>query len=526
LSLKTPRFLELRFPNGGIWTLLLFAFILRSSLYKGLKFHYPNFIFTYPFISYDGYQWISDGLHYLDKSIEATHRNPALPLIFAFLRTWGLVDSFPIIIGLLTFAFYASAYFLVRAFFSPAVSRLTVLWFFFVFRIHNFFDYVLADPWCLVLITAGLGCLVRASKQPKMLLGAAATFGLAMNFQFAPAFSAPALLWFLVTGIGVKTIREHKLVSVWSVILFLLLSLPQFAYKWIAFGSPFYSHVIHFPLIRVHLFGLPYYAVNFFSFLGWPLAVVVLYGFGRSFNARQANWQLVHFYGLCMFLFWIVCYLWLDVRFLLYLVPAWLIYAAKGVDALCLLRRLTLKGKTILQKSAIIVGVYFAISMAGIKVIAFESTVLPITPQLNVRFSSTPISEWRVTTLTFDKISTEHYDTYGTLFNLSEYYEFYRKLSKSPRSQSDDFVQDVITLADSIRQSTSSQDRIGLCDDLKSVFETKMKIHFTITRNIGDCESKNKIWIARNQVVADLLKKTPSYKVQWRGSELTLLVAN
>lgn len=525
MSFKPTRVLESRFPNGSIWTLLLFTLISFVSLYKGFRFNFPNFIFTYPFISYDGYQWMSDGLHYLDRNIDATHRNPALPLIFSLLRTLGLVDSYMVIIGLLTVGFYASAYFLLRAFFDRPTSRLTVLWFFFVFRIHNFFDYVLSDPWCLTLITLGLGFLVRAAKQPRMLPAAAVAFGLAMNFQFAPAFASPALVWFLLIGIGIKNLREHRWISIASVTLFLLLVLPQFIYKWIAFGSPLYSHVIHFPLIRVHLFGLPFYAVNFFSFLGWPLAAIVLWGFSKSFNNRDPDWQLIHFYGLCMFIFWIVCYLWLDVRFLLYLIPAWLIYAAKGIDALGLLRRLSLKGKTILQKSAIIIGVYFAISMAGIKVIAFESTVLPITPQLNLRFSATPITEWNVSTLTLDKILTEHFDNDDTLMNFNHYSGFYRGFARGPKAQSGEFVRDVLAMAKTLEKETTSSERIGLCGDLWSVFETKMKIHFTIARNIGGCGSANKYWIVRNPSVKELLDANPGFNVTWQGSELSLLKA-
>jgi hypothetical protein len=512
--------------GGVIWTLLLFILIFRICFYKGFRFQYPNFIFTYPLISYDGYQWISDGLHYLDRNIEAIHRNPALPLIFAFLRSYELTDFFPILMGLLTFAFYVSAYFLARAFFSPGICRLVVLWFFFVFRIHNFFDYVLSDPWCLVLMTTGLGCLVRVEKEPKMLLGAAVSFGLAMNFQFAPAFAAPALFWFLFNGIGIKTLKLNKAMSVCSVAVFLLLVLPQFVYKWIAFGSPLYSHVTQFPLIRVHLFGIPFYAINFFAFLGWPLALTVMYGFKKAFNSRQAEWELMHAYSLCMFFFWVICYLWLDVRFLLYLIPGWIVYAGKGIESLDLLRRLSFRGKTILQRVAILVAIYFGASMAAVRMPAFESTVLPLTPQLNVRFSSKPISEWGVSTLTIDRLTTEHFDTYETLFNFSDYYEFYRQLAKAPRGQSNEFVRDVLILAQKIAETSSSKDRIGLCEDLESVFEIKMKIHFTIARNFGKCDLKNKFWIARNKTIDKLLKENPSYAVTWRGDELSLMISN
>ena len=65
---------------------ILFLFIGLVTVYKFSINHYPNFIFNYPWITDDGFQWISDSLHYLDHRIQASHRNPALPLTFMLLR--------------------------------------------------------------------------------------------------------------------------------------------------------------------------------------------------------------------------------------------------------------------------------------------------------------------------------------------------------------------------------------------------------------------------------------------------------
>ncbi len=505
-----------------VLTAVFFIFVLFVCLLKAHRYQYPNLIFTYPFISNDGFQWICDGLHYLDRNIGATHRNPALPLTFAALRYFDLVDYYPWIIALLTISFYASAYLLVRQLFSRAVTLLTVVWFFFVFRIHNFFDFVLADPWCLTLINVGLSALLRSETNPKMLLFSAAAFGLSLSYQFAPVFCSPALIWFVFRGIGLSRLAEKKVVIFFSILIFLILFLLQFIYKWIVLGNPFYVGVTHFNLVRPHLMGVVYYAVNFVAFLGWPLALVVISGIKSSLNYRTSQWLLIHLYSICMLVFWVFFYLWLDVRFLLYLLPGLLVYAARGVECLNLLTRISPFGKNPIQKSMIFIGVYLAISMASFKTVAFEAALLPILPQVAIRFSTKTLGKWNLTTITTEKINTEvNLTTDATLSPIS-YFQFYQTMARAPRTHSVAFIDDMLVISKIISEKTTSSDRIGLCDDLFSDHPKKMRIHFTLARNVEDCSLSTEYWIVNNHSLSNI-ELSKSQTVAWSGRELSLV---
>ena len=171
-----------------------------------------------------------------------------------------------------------------------------------------------------------------------------------------------------------------------------------------------------------------------------------------------------------------------------------------------LLNFLSFRNKTLIHRIAVVLTMYLGLSLSAFKTIAFESSILPVTPQTVIRFSSMPISEWQVAALTLDKISTEYTDSLDTLLNIPRHFNFYRNFSRAPRDHSADFINDLRALAGILVDKSTSKDKIGLCGDLKSVFETKMKIHFTIARNIGDCEMTNKLWIARNKSVEELLE--------------------
>lgn len=499
------------------WTAVLFGFFAAVLIAKCSVLHFPNFIYTYPWISYDGYQWISDSLYYLNRHINITQRNPLLPITFAVLRSFDAVEIFPWILGLLTFLFYVSLYWLSRAFLKPSTARLTILWFFFVFRIHAFFDFILADPWAITTITFGLACLVRVRQNPRFLVGAAAFFGLSLNYQFAAGFMSPALIWFVLAGLGLDWCRSHRIVLVTAGILFLALALPQFISKWIAFGSPLYSHVIHFPLIRFHLFGLPGYFVGFFAFLGWPLALVVAAGLKRASRQRSPEWQLIHLSAACMFVFWILCYLWLDIRFLLYLVPMWVVYAGYAIETFKFETRLSFVGKTPFQRLLIIAGIYFGISLSAIKAGAFDGSGLALTPETTLRFSSSPLTQWGVPVLNFHNFTTEYSDADSSRFTALKYQRFYRKTEYDKEQKLiGDEAHDIGKM---VREQTTPTERVGLAGELASDFYSKMRLFNTIERNTAACSFETKYCVVRKTEI-NLLDST--WTPVWSGQKLIL----
>jgi hypothetical protein len=225
-----------------------------------------------------------------------------------------------------------------------------------------------------------------------------------------------------------------------------------------------------------------------------------------------------------MFLFWIIGYLWLDVRFLLYLVPAWLVYSAKAIEDLDLIKWLRFRNKTPIHKVAIIVAIYFGLSLSAIRLIGFESYTLPLTPQMNLRFSAaTPIIAGGVGALTTDKITTEYIDTDSSLLTLVGYFKFYKSHARGPKSHSDEFSTDVEEISKIIATNSTSLQSVGLCGDLGNVYETKMRIFFTIARNIAACSTIPKFIIALKKDLPQIKTQFPKYIDKWQGSELTLL---
>ena len=499
------------------WTIALFGLFAAVFIAKCSVLYFPNFIFTYPWISYDGYQWIGDSLFYLNRHINVTQRNPLLPLTFALLRSFDAVEIFPWILGLLTFSFYVSLYWLGRAFLKPNSARIMILWFFLVFRIHAFFDFILADPWALTTITFGLGCLVRVRENPRYLIGAAGFFGLSLNYQFAAGFMSPALIWFILGGLGLEWCRSHLKVIAAAGLLFLALATPQFIYKWIVFGTPLYSHVIHFPLIRFHLFGLPGYFIGFFAFLGWPLALVVSAGLRRAVTQRSPEWQLIHLSATCMFVFWILCYLWLDIRFLLYLVPMWAVYAGYAIEVFDFEKRLSFFGKTPFQRVLIVFAIYFGLSLSAIKAGAFDGSGLALTPETTIRFSSSPLTVWQVPVMNFHDLTTEYSDADSSLFTVIKYQRYYRKAGYDEEQKI--FGDEAREVGKIVRQKTISTDNVGVRGDLMDVFESKMKIFNTVERNLSPCDGGVKYCVVRKKE-AGLLNA--EWTVIWSGSKLIL----
>jgi hypothetical protein len=501
------------------WTVVLFAFIVAVIVAKCRHLDFPNFIFTYPFITYDGFQWITDSNHYLDRSIDAVHRNPGLPLTFALLKLFDAVDIFPQLLGVLTVVLFAGIYWLARAFVGPGPARLTTFWFFAVFKLHSFIDYVLSDQWCVTAIVLGLGCLVRAKENPKLIFGAAAAFGLALNYQFAPGFMAPALIWYVFRGIGWKWIKDHRGVVLGAVALFLALALPQFIYKWIAFGSPLYSHVIHFPLLRFHLFGIPSYFVGFFTFLGWPLAVMVFLGFKKIFKEPAPEVQLIHATMVCMYVFWILFYLWLDIRFLLYFLPMWVVYGAIAIERFSIIPKLSFRSKTIMQRVTIVVAVYLSLSLAAFKEGAFASNYIALTPQMVIRFSTQPITIWGVAALTTNSITTEHADTDEALMAFFRYIRFYRKLEVNETNLK--FAKETKELSKIFHERTSSDERMGFLGPAIQTHENKNRVFDVVRRNIKDCDSTTRWCVA---MIDDLkIAAKTDWTVQYRGDVVALL---
>src|SRR5712671_2656366 len=75
-------------------------------VWKASHLLYPDLAFTYPFITYDGFQWILDSDFYVGKDVTTTFRNPGLPLVIALLGKLGATRYLPLLTTALLGVFF------------------------------------------------------------------------------------------------------------------------------------------------------------------------------------------------------------------------------------------------------------------------------------------------------------------------------------------------------------------------------------------------------------------------------------
>jgi len=497
---------------------LLFAFSLLAAIILIIKVRLvlPNdLIVDYPFITYDGFQWITDGLHYTDNSIEVIQRNPALPIIFALLKQNGIETAYPFITSILLIKFFIAIYFCLSKYFRATTSLFTVICFFFTFRIHNFFDYILADPWCLTLLTISIANAVHCTDRPKLFILFAASLGLAFNFQYAPAFCAPAFLYFIFQLWRSGWIWKNKGIFFSGSVLFFSIALPQFIYKYFQFGNPIYSGVVHFGILGVHFWGIPYYLIGFLSFFGIPFAFLISFGLLKSAKEAQPgkNFYLI-LIGSNLFV-WVILYKWLDIRFLLYFLPSFAFFFAVAIEKIFPLGmkqsfNLFRREKKVLVATFLFLG----FNLASFKLPAFEGSKLPVSPWSVIVFEMERVSppHWTDAPI-LNKFTIEFPENKRWSLPMFTYFRFYRNIPRRNQSESKSMITDLVKLnAFFARRGTTPPQKVGLCDGIFQNHELKHSIFWHIRLNVVACDANDAVFrIRRKQAPFTMTQKTLFY---------------
>lgn len=499
-----------------------FSVLFLIFLKKARILRFEHLIFNYPFITYDGFQWLTDSLHYLNRSVEVVQRNPALPLLVALLKNLEKIDFYPQILAGLLWCFYLGCYWMLRGVVKRELALITVALFLFVFRIHSFFDYVLADPWCTTFLVFSFGALFRIDKEPRYLALFAICLAVAFNFQFAPAFLAPAFAMRLMRTCDLAWIRKHRKVVLYSVMLFIALATPQFFYKWWTFGSPFYSGVVHFPLLHFHFFGVPTYIINFLAFLGWPLGLLVIYGWAKSLRSREANLEFVHVALIFNVFVWILLYAWIDVRFLMYLLPQWMVLAAYALGCLRWSRWFSIAHSGLAGVALALAGAVFSINLAAYNISGFETTILPLTPQTVMRFTTVPISSPHTTyVLDLAGVALENSDDPANSFPLLNYFMYYKKIAKNAPKYPDEMHAELETIARTLKdQHVYPPSKLAVCGPLSETHEARHRLFWAVGLNIVPCDAQG-AW-GTLLPVADL-RETERSKTLFKGTHIALV---
>jgi hypothetical protein len=363
-------------------------------LWKAWWLRYPDLAWSYPFISFDGYQWILEGLHLGGQDVTTWGRNPGFPAIIALLDDAYAAHLLPLVHVVLLAVFLFLCFRLAGFHASKGAAALAVLIIGFGYSTQAFFDYVLADPWAITFLTAALVSLEDAPSRPARVLAAAFFAALSFLCQYAIAFALPGLalfVWFRVLSPAGNR-RAWLWVSLGAALGVVLVA-PIFVYKWKRYGDPLWSAVVQFPLIRPHLFGLPTYSVAALEFLGIPAALAAAVGLVSALR-NPGRHLLPLLVQLGFGAFWILLYVWLDPRFLLYLLPSGAVFLALGLDRLDVPAALA-SPKGITRRLISVLGLVVALLLAGFpRDNPFDISRLPVTPRTALVFGTRMITQW------------------------------------------------------------------------------------------------------------------------------------
>ncbi len=471
--------------------LLVLIMAAGFLFWKARYLVYPDLAFTYPFITYDGFQWILDSGIYLGRDVTATYRNPALPVLVACLDRLGAVRYLPLLTTALLGVFFVYLTLLLREHHRPSIVALTVALLFFNFTVQTIYDFVLADQWAITCQMIAIYHLRRAKDGPRQLLLFAFWIAVSFSFQYAVAFVAPAFLYYYLTEIrpGASSRRAVDRTALLAVCLGLLLALPPFLYKWKKFGNPFFSHVTHFPLLKPHFFGMVYYGVNVLAFFGIPTAALVVYGFCKGLR-KNGFIGTMNLCIVCWVVFWVFLYSWLDSRFILYALPFAAFALAEGLHQLDVPSFWSWKtqpfARTLVGCGLVLLALLYSLYDRGSP---FASNRLPLSPQNVLVFGIVPIARWEAN-VTIDVAGWRIENaTEGVpaLHFLRRYYAEHRRRVPDARIEEQ---RELLQLATVAERTLGAKYRLAACGKLADDYYSRMRREITLGRTLGSCTDR------------------------------------
>ena len=471
--------------NRSILVVSLFAaaFLLRKAWFLV----YPDLAFSYPFVTFDAFQWMLDGEAYLGHDVTATYRNPGLPFIVLALNRLGIVRYLPVLTTVLLGIFFVYLALLLRKEFDAPVVALTLLLLFFNFSVQTFFDFVLADQWAITCGLIAVYHLREAGDDPGRLLHFGLWVAISLLFQYAILFLMPAFLVYFLLEIrpaqGTGGWLRH---AAGAIAAGGLVIAPIFIYKLLKFGNPIHSGVVYFPLVKPHFFGMFFYAVNFCAFFGLPAAFVILFGFIRGLKQTGAH-LLVNLCLISYAVFWVLLYSWLDPRFILYSVPFAAFALARGISELQLPSLLSWNGRH-LSRMGVAWGLLgFALLYAlHDRGTPFTFDLLPLSPQNVLRFKPERITAWEGNfTINVDGLRLDNVtDGVPGLSFLKSYYPRHRRSVDRGREEE---RAELAQASAAARDRLGPAYRIGSCGDLPSDYYSSMRREIIFRRRLRAC---------------------------------------
>jgi hypothetical protein len=461
----------------AVVALLALAFLL----WKARWLRYPDLAFHYPFVTFDSFQWMLDAYAYSGRDVDMSWRNPGLPLVLALLGSFREQRLLPLLTSALCGAMFAYLALMLRRTFAPLPSALALLLLFFNFGVQTAFDLVLADQWAVAFQTMALYHVLEGQRAPRHLVFAGLLGACSLLFQYGIVWLVPALLLFHVLelrGAAGDRARTDRF-ALLGVGAAALLFAPVLLYKWARFHDPLYSKVIQFPLLGFHLFGIPFYALCFAAFFGLPAAVLVASGAIAGLRRRGAERLAI----LCLVsttAFWVLFYVWLDPRFLLYALPMVAFPLARALSTLAERSFFAFRRSPLRSLAGwALVGLSLLYALYD-REDPYTRHLLPVAPRMALVFPIMPITNWSGNvTVRLDGAEVRRTESPPALRFLTTYYRSWRARG-SGAPEADD-------LAQIARRAEGAA--VAECGPLPQDYFSAMRRELAIARRLLPCGS-------------------------------------
>lgn len=454
-------------------------------LWKARFLLYPDLAFAYPFVQFDSFQWMLDSLLYRGRDVSAVYRNPGLPLVLALLGALGRMAWLPLVTVALSAMFAMYLVLLLRRHFAPVPTALALLLVFFTFSLQTAFDFVLADQWAVTFQLAAVYHLIEAEDDPRHLRSCAAWSATSFLFQYAIAALAPACLLYAVLVLRPRSrdVRAFDRNLVTGAVLAFALVAPLLVYKAVKFGNPMYSGVIQAQLVKPHFFGVVFYAINALAFYGAPVALLSAYGFIRAVRERGAE-SLIAVCILSYFVFWVLLYVWLDPRFLLYFAPFVAFCLAKALTEMRVEPWFGGRGGTLPQALTGWGALGFAL-LCGLyeRSDPYSRNEVPLTPQTELVLGMGRITQWEGN-VTISLEGLRLVDTTGNVPAIHFLKSYYREHRASIDRNLEREAAELVRARDALPRGA----RLAGCGQLSTDYRSTMRRELALERRLAPCE--------------------------------------
>ncbi len=311
---------------AGMLVFLVVKFMLITPLASDVN----EFLQLYKFSYTDSYDWFANGLRLFEND-SITYRSPGLPMIIMLLHGLGAIYLLPLLNQFIFLLLIISVYYMVKHLTKDTKFSLVVAVALFVnYTLQVATNYLMADIYATTAISLGAYFMITKKYTVSFMF-----IGLSMLFQNFAYFLY--IFWVLVyigrhmtqikTAIASKNLGKSIRVII-PVIVPLLMVAPWHMYKLVKFGSPLYSGVNQFALMKLNFNHIFYYMHRAYLLVGPLIVVAILLSVHTVIKKRSLprNKDLQFLIGglVISTVFWVFLYDWPDRRFLLYILP-WLV---------------------------------------------------------------------------------------------------------------------------------------------------------------------------------------------------------